>query len=203
MISDGLLDTVGRENLQRNAATEPRNLVDANGLTIGAALGAVKNALIPSAQAMTAEEFDEENEKKIGNPLNPVESQALVPVPASPDAARRAGTTPIIPGSGWGAPASSFSGRSSTPLEPAGQSPPRNSPGQFNGTPYSGHAFDQMQNQGIPPSLVDQAIQSGIPTPSIRYPGTTNYYDPVNNVTVVRDATTGNVITVTPGRLRP
>jgi hypothetical protein len=102
-----------------------------------------------------------------------------------------------------GPPASSFSGSLSAPLEPPAGVPPRNPPGVINGVPYSGHALDQMQNQGIPSSVTNQAVQSGTPTPSVRFPGTTTYYDPVNNVSVMRDNSTGTVITVTPGKVRP
>jgi hypothetical protein len=55
-----------------------------------------------------------------------------------------------------------------------------------------------MQNQGIPPSVTTQAIQSGIPLPG-NVPGTIRYYDPINNISVVTNAATGNVITVRPG----
>jgi hypothetical protein len=97
-----------------------------------------------------------------------------------------------------GPPASSFSGSLTNPLQ-APPGPPRNLPGEFNGEPYSGHAFDALQNRGIPPSAADQAIQRGIQTPG-NFPGTTQYYDPINNISVIRNDTTGNVITVFPGR---
>jgi filamentous hemagglutinin len=64
--------------------------------------------------------------------------------------------------------------------------------------PYSGHAIDQMQNRGIPPSVVDKAIRTGIPKAG--KPGTTRYYDPANDISVIRNDATGNVITVIPGR---
>jgi hypothetical protein len=100
------------------------------------------------------------------------------------------------PSSPLGPPASSFAGSRRSPLQaPAG--PPRNPPGEFNGVPYSGHAIDQMQNRGIPPSVVDKVIRTGIPKPG--KPGTTRYYDPANDVSVIRNDVTGNVITVRPG----
>jgi hypothetical protein len=34
-------------------------------------------------------------------------------------------------------------------------------PGEINGRPYSGHAFDRMQGRGIPPSAVEDAIANG------------------------------------------
>ncbi len=98
---------------------------------------------------------------------------------------------------GDGPPASSFSGSQRSPLQ-APNGPPRNPPGEFNGVPYTGHAFDQLQNRGIPPSAVDQALQSGIQSPG-NEPGTVQSYDPINNLTVVTDQATGNVITVRKG----
>jgi RHS repeat-associated protein len=113
------------------------------------------------------------------------------------------GTQPIGEGSGGGAneipgpPASSFSGSLRNQLQ-ASIGPPRNEPGEFNGQPFTGHAFDELQNRGIPPSTVDQAIQNGIPNPG-NTPGTTRFYDPINNLSVVRDNATGNIITIRPG----
>jgi len=98
---------------------------------------------------------------------------------------------------GGGPPASSPAGSLSAPLQTPG-GPPRNPPGQFNGIPYSGHAFDSMQDRGIPPSVVDQAIRSGTPYPG-NTPGTTRYYDATNNISVIRDNASGRVITVRPG----
>ena len=120
--------------------------------------------------------------------------------------ARAFGGTETLPGGekvrvpllgGGGPPASSFSGNKLAPLQaPTGLSP-RNEPGEFNGVPYSGHAFDQLQNRGIPPSVSDQALREGQQSPG-NVPGTTTYYDPVNKITVVRNAS-GKVITVRPG----
>ena len=76
--------------------------------------------------------------------------------------------------------------------------PGTNLPGEFNGVPFSGHSFDRTQGRGIPPSVVIDTILTGRSTPGSR-PNTTQYYDPVNNVTVVVNATTGNVITLRPG----
>ncbi len=41
----------------------------------------------------------------------------------------------------------------------------RNSPGEVNGLPYSGHTFDQMQNRGIMPPVVEHAIKVGKQSP--------------------------------------
>jgi RHS repeat-associated protein len=76
--------------------------------------------------------------------------------------------------------------------------PGTNSPGEFGGVPFSGHSFDRTQGRGIPPSVVTNTILTGRPSPGSR-PNTTQYYDPVNNVTVVVNSTTGNVITIRNG----
>jgi len=86
-------------------------------------------------------------------------------------------------------------GRSGEPMDVA---PGTNSPGSIGGTDYSGHAFDQMQGRGIPPSAVQNTIDIGVPAPGNVF-GTTTYYDPINNITVVTNSFTGNVITVRPG----
>jgi hypothetical protein len=85
-------------------------------------------------------------------------------------------------------------GRSGNPL---GSVAP-NQPTTIGGRPFSGHAIDQMQVRGIPPSVVENTIQHGRPFPG-NTPGTTGYYDPVNNVRVITNSTTGNVVTVIPG----
>jgi RHS repeat-associated protein len=76
-----------------------------------------------------------------------------------------------------------------------------NSPGSVSGRDYSGHAFDQMQSEGITPSVVNNTIENGGQVPG-KMPGTTAYYDPVNNITVVTDSTTGRVVTVSRGRIK-
>jgi RHS repeat-associated protein len=62
------------------------------------------------------------------------------------------------------------------------------------GRTYSGHAQDRMQQQGIMPSAVEDAIENGQHAPS--YDNTTEHYSPENNLGVVTDNATGNVITV-------
>jgi RHS repeat-associated protein len=76
--------------------------------------------------------------------------------------------------------------------------PGTNSPGEFGGVPFSGHALDHVQGRGIPASVITNTIFAGRPSPGSR-PNTTQYYDPVNNVTVVVNSTTGNVITIRNG----
>jgi RHS repeat-associated protein len=72
--------------------------------------------------------------------------------------------------------------------------PPRNSRGEVSGVQYSGHAFDQMQNRGIMPSVVKNTLDTGTPTAGKN--GVIKYYDPVNNVSVFYGADTGRVVTV-------
>jgi hypothetical protein len=55
-----------------------------------------------------------------------------------------------------------------------------------------------MQARGITPSVVENTIQHGRPFTG-KTPGTTGYYDPVNNIRVITNDTTGNVIMVIPG----
>lgn len=77
----------------------------------------------------------------------------------------------------------------------------RNSPTVIQKRSYSAHAQDQMQNRGIPPTVVDNTIKTGTPKTYVTPTGTkTNYYDSVNNVTaVVNDK--GKVVTVGYGKI--
>jgi hypothetical protein len=75
--------------------------------------------------------------------------------------------------------------------------PIRNDPTTIGETDYSGHAIDRMQDRGVMPSVVQNTIDTGVATPSRM--GTTVYYDPVNNVSVVTNAQ-GKVVTVKYGR---
>jgi hypothetical protein len=74
-----------------------------------------------------------------------------------------------------------------------------NSPTNIGGRDYSGHSQDRMQGRGIPPSAVENAIQHGISQPG-NQPGTTQHYDPANNITVVTDTATGRIVTVRYGQ---
>ncbi|WP_434112804.1 RHS repeat-associated core domain-containing protein [Paraburkholderia caffeinilytica] len=85
-------------------------------------------------------------------------------------------------------------GRSGSPMTvPRGT----NIPTTIDGIGYSGHAIDQMQGRGVPPSAVQNTIQSGVVYPTGA--GTTGIYDSVNNVRVITNSATGLVITVIPG----
>jgi len=57
-----------------------------------------------------------------------------------------------------------------------------------------------MQADGITPSVVSNTIENGGQIPG-KVPGTTAYYDSVNNITVITDSITGKVVTVSRGRI--
>ncbi len=75
--------------------------------------------------------------------------------------------------------------------------PGTNSPARIAGTDYSGHALDQMQGRGMVPSVVNNAINNGVPFATRAE--TTGYYDVANNVRVIVNSSNGNVVTVIPG----
>jgi RHS repeat-associated protein len=92
-------------------------------------------------------------------------------------------------------PASTPVGRSRDPINVVSGS---NEPTTIAGRDYTGHALDQMQGRGIPPSVVENTVQNGVPSVGNK-PGTTVFYDSANNVTVVTDTGSGRVITVHQG----
>ena len=73
----------------------------------------------------------------------------------------------------------------------------RNTPTTINNRNFSGHALDQMQNRGLTPSVVENTLQTGTKFPT--KPGTTGYYDSVNNVRVITNSDTGTIVTVIRG----
>ncbi|MBN1281831.1 MAG: hypothetical protein JW985_02575, partial [Alphaproteobacteria bacterium] len=89
-------------------------------------------------------------------------------------------------------------GRKGNPLE---VTPKTNQPTIIDNQPYSGHALDQMQSDGIMPTVVKNITNTIKPT-SGNKPGTFVYYDPINNVSVVTNAKTNNVMTVSRGQLK-
>ena len=105
------------------------------------------------------------------------------------------GATPT--GESEAAAATGFRGSKGFELKNAPYQSLRNAPGEVNGRLYTGHAFDQMQNRGIMPSVVDNTIQNG--TIFATRAGTTGYYDAVNNVRVIVNSTTGRVVTIIRG----
>jgi RHS repeat-associated protein len=100
-------------------------------------------------------------------------------------------------GSGGGtkgaAPAPTPVGRRGNPMHV----PNVNSGQKLNGREYSGHAIDQMQGRGIPPSVVEDTIRTGTKSPD-PIPGRIRYYDAVNDLTVVTESN-GTVVTVMHG----
>jgi hypothetical protein len=73
--------------------------------------------------------------------------------------------------------------------------PGTNTPTTIGDREYTGHALDQGQGRGVPPSAIEDAIQNGKPSPGNR-PGTTVHVG-ANGVTVVTGER-GQVITVIP-----
>lgn len=92
--------------------------------------------------------------------------------------------------------ASTPTGRPGSPMEvPRGT----NAPGSVNGRDFSGHAFDEMQADGLTPSVVENTITNGAAKAG-NTAGTTVYYDSVNKVSVVVNSA-GKVITASRGSL--
>jgi len=91
------------------------------------------------------------------------------------------------------------------PSTPTGQSgtpmnvPKVNADEVIDGTRFSGHALDEMQSDGIPLSVVQNALRNGIAEPGKL--GRTILYDPANNISVIRDVD-GSIVTVTYGHSR-
>ena len=92
----------------------------------------------------------------------------------------------------------------STPIgskgHPLDVAPGTNTSGIVDGIKYTGHAFDQMQADGIMPSVVKDVIDNVKPTKG-KNPGTNAYYSPINNVTVITNAK-GEIVTVSRGEIR-
>lgn len=84
-------------------------------------------------------------------------------------------------------------GRSGNPMNTKGS----NSPAVIGERAYSAHAVDRMQGRCVPPSAVENTIKTGNIYPT--KPGTTGYYDATNNLRVIINTNTGDVVTVIPG----
>lgn len=93
--------------------------------------------------------------------------------------------------------ATGFKGSKGFELKNAPYQKVRNEATSINGREFSGHALDQMQNRGIMPSGVDNAIKTG-ETFSTRA-GTTGFYDAANKIRVITNSETGRVVTVIRG----
>lgn len=111
-----------------------------------------------------------------------------------------AGVGRIAPGKGGSRPpASAPAGRRMPNSESANrqlttpEGPPRNEPAEVDGRPFSGHALDRMQDRGLVPSVVNNAVRPGnlVKTSD----GASTYYDAVNGVSVIIDNASGRVIT--------
>lgn len=90
-----------------------------------------------------------------------------------------------------------FTSHPSTPVGRRGNHiqvpPPANTKRVIAERQFSGHALDRMQEQGIPSSAVENAIQNGERFPARN--NTERFYDRRNNITVIVDKTSGVVIT--------
>jgi RHS repeat-associated protein len=71
----------------------------------------------------------------------------------------------------------------------------------INGRTFTGHALDRMQQQGIVPSVVGDAIANGTEMVGKRA-GTTAFYSDTNDLTVIIDTESGRVITADYGRIK-
>ena len=76
--------------------------------------------------------------------------------------------------------------------------PTRNESATINNRQYTKHSLDRMQDRGIPPSVIENAIQHGEAVPAIK--NTVIYYDKINNISVVTNKK-GDVVTVSYGNL--
>ena len=76
-----------------------------------------------------------------------------------------------------------------------------NSPTVIGGQEFSGHAIDKLQKFGIPPSVVNNVVNNGVAIPG-KTIGTTMYYDKINDITVILNTKTNNIITVSPGYIK-
>jgi hypothetical protein len=89
-----------------------------------------------------------------------------------------------------------------TYLESAKFQPLRNASAEIQGRPYTGHAIDQMQNRGIPFSIIENAIANGKSTSSMKDIARNIYFDRPNNISVVVQREGGKVVTVCHGELK-
>ena len=80
-------------------------------------------------------------------------------------------------------------GKEGKPMNASG-----NKPDTISGRDYTGHALDEMQSEGIMPSVVENAIKNGASAAG-NTAGTTVFSDAVNGISVVVDSASGRVIT--------
>ncbi|WP_390888487.1 VENN motif pre-toxin domain-containing protein [Lelliottia wanjuensis] len=100
---------------------------------------------------------------------------------------------PLIEGGAGPRGAYNPTGRNGNPMNAKGS----NTPAVIGERTYSAHAVDRMQGRGVPPSAVENTIKTGATYPTNA--GTTGYYDATNNLRVIVNSKTGDVVTVIPG----
>lgn len=93
--------------------------------------------------------------------------------------------------------ANCVTGRKGWQLQNAIFQPVRNQPAIIRGMEYSGHALDQMQNRGFVPSLIENTISHGT---QMMKGGKAVFYEPINNISVVKNPSTGRIITTFYGK---
>ncbi|MFC1894679.1 hypothetical protein ACFLYH_01895 [Candidatus Dependentiae bacterium] len=64
---------------------------------------------------------------------------------------------------------------------------------KIKGRKYCDHAIDRLRERGLTPSIVENTIKIGKVSPDPK-PGRLRHYDIVNNITVITDKETGDVI---------
>ena len=93
-----------------------------------------------------------------------------------------------------------FLGKKGWELKNSKYQNPCNATSQISGREYSAHALDQMQNRGITPTVVEDAIKNGVSSIG-KKPGTTAHYSQSNNITVIVSTESGRVVTSSFGRI--
>lgn len=94
---------------------------------------------------------------------------------------------------------------SSTPVGRSGQhlkvTPGTNTFEIINEIKYSGHVLDRMQERGIVPSVVENAVKN-LNFIQGKKLNTIVYYDKINNLTIIQNSITGVIITVSKGVIK-
>jgi len=93
-----------------------------------------------------------------------------------------------------------FSGRKGVELKHPKYQSTINSRTEINSRLYTGHALDSMQNRGIMPSVVEEAILKGSMQRG-KSAGTIRYYHKKNNISVIVNER-GDVVTTTYGNIK-
>lgn len=93
-----------------------------------------------------------------------------------------------------------FAGKKGFQLTNAEYQKVRNADAIINGREYVGHALDQMQNRGLPLSIVEETIRVGKTIIETQPQGRIQYFNPEQNISVVIEKETQKVITVFYGK---